>query len=91
MAKVRTEIRQFVIDNFLFGQDAASLKDDDSFLDGGIVDSTGILQFVGFLEQRFQIQIADDELVPANLDSVTQAADFVERKLAFDLRASVSS
>ncbi|MGH9331149.1 MAG: acyl carrier protein [Vicinamibacterales bacterium] len=80
MDALHTDIRTFVIDNFLFGQDG-QLGNDDSFLDTGIIDSTGVLELVGFLEKRFDIAIEDDELVPDNLDSVTRIARFVERKL----------
>ena len=78
---MKTPIRQFIVDNFLFGQCGKGLKDDESFLDTGIIDSTGVLQLVGFLEQHFSITIADDELVPDNLDSVNKVLCFVQRKL----------
>jgi acyl carrier protein len=76
---VQREIRQFVIHNFLFGQ-GDSLADDESFLESGIIDSTGVLELVGFLEEKFAISIEDQELVPANLDSVDRVTRFVERK-----------
>ncbi|SNB46036.1 acyl carrier protein [Geobacter sp. DSM 9736] len=76
----REKIRHFVVDNFLFGEDS-SLKWDTSFLDDGIVDSTGILELVAFLESEFGVRIADDELVPDNLDSINKVARFIDRKL----------
>lgn len=76
---IEQEIRQFVIDNFLFGQ-ADTLYNDESFLESGIIDSTGVLELVGFLEQRFGLAIQDRELVPANLDSVSRVVQFVQRK-----------
>jgi acyl carrier protein len=75
------EIRQFVVENFLFGQNDKQIKDDQSFLESGIIDSTGVLELIGFLESNYGIAIADDELVPANLDSVERVAVFVEGKL----------
>ena len=78
---VSQEIRQFVIANFLFGQEADSLRGDDSFLESGVIDSTGVLELVGFLEQQFNVAVADHELVPDNLDSVNKVASFVCRKL----------
>ncbi|HEY7190554.1 MAG TPA: acyl carrier protein [Vicinamibacterales bacterium] len=75
------EIRAFVLTNFLFGQDGDAFTDDDSFLATGIIDSTGVLELVGFLEKHYGIHIENDELVPANLDSVNKAANFVRRKL----------
>ena len=80
-AAVSAEIRQFVIANFLFGQSADSLRDDDSFLEGGVIDSTGVLELVAFLATQFDITVADHELIPDNLDSVNKVADFVRRKL----------
>jgi acyl carrier protein len=79
---IAADIRHFVISNFLFGQDPGNLTDDQSFLENGIVDSTGVLELVGFLEQQFGITVADRELLPENLDSVQNAAAFVSRKLA---------
>jgi len=78
-ASVQNEIRAFVIQNFLFGQ-GAQLADDESFLEAGIIDSTGVLELVGFLETTYGIAVADEDLVPANLDSVARVARFVERK-----------
>jgi len=54
----------------------------DSFLDAGVIDSTGVLELVGFLETRYGIVIQDDEVVPANLDSIARAAAFVRGKVA---------
>ena len=68
--ELRTEIRKFIIDNFMMGMNPEELSDSDSLLDKGIIDSTGILELVGFLEENYQIQIEDEELVPENLDSV---------------------
>jgi len=78
---MHSEIRQFVVENFLFGQSDKQLTDDQSFLESGIIDSTGVLELIGFLESRFGISIADDELVPANLDSIGRVANFVDSKL----------
>jgi acyl carrier protein len=82
MNTLQTEIRQFVIDNFLFGQTDKQLGNGDSFLESGIIDSTGVLELIAFLESKFAISIGDEELVPANLDSVDRVSSFVERKLA---------
>ena len=81
MTTTQTEIRQFVVENFLFGQSDRQIADDQSFLEGGIIDSTGVLELIAFLESRYGISIADDELVPANLDSVNRVATFVAVKL----------
>ncbi len=74
-------VRAFVVANFLYGE-AASLRDNTSFLNGGILDSTGILELVTFLESTYGIEIETQELLPANLDSVNNVAQFLSRKLA---------
>ena len=74
-------IREFVIENFLFGE-ANGLKDDTSFLEEGIVDSTGILELVTYLEDEFSITVEDEELIPENLDSICNVTNFLERKIS---------
>jgi acyl carrier protein len=78
---MQAEIRKFVVENFLFGQSDKQVGDDQSFLESGIIDSTGVLELIAFLESHYKISIGDDELVPANLDSVNRVAGFVEGKL----------
>ena len=73
------EIRDFVVTNFLFG-DASSLQDDTSFLESGIVDSTGMLELIMFLEETYDIKIEPEEMLPENLDSVNKAVQFLGRK-----------
>jgi acyl carrier protein len=74
-------VRQFVADNFLFREGAESLDENESLIAGGVIDSTGILELVSFLESEFEIAIADEELVPDNLDSLAKIRAFVGRKL----------
>ena len=76
---VREALRHFVIQNFLFGQGEA-LNDGESFLEAAIIDSTGVLELVGFIETTYGITVADADLVPANLDSVDRVVSFVTRK-----------
>lgn len=78
--QIEEEVRKFIFDNFLFGQTEQVLNNDDSLLDNGIIDSTGVLELIGFLEQQFQITVDDLELVPENLDSVNRLTDFIQRK-----------
>lgn len=73
------EIREFVISNFLFG-DASALEEDKSFLESGIVDSTGMLELIMFLEGTYGIQVASEEMVPENLDSVHRIVEFLVKK-----------
>jgi len=76
------ELRQFVLDNFLFGRNSVGLADQDSFLAKGIIDSTGVLELVAFLEQRYGIHMQDFDLVPENLDSIENLARFVSTRVA---------
>jgi len=82
MASIETEVRQYVLENFLFGRTEVEVSSDASFLDLGIIDSTGVLELVTFLEDKYQIKIEDEELVPANLDSLNGITRFVEAKRA---------
>ena len=79
MQSTEQQIRQFVEDNFLFGQRDGDLSDEDSFLDNGVVDSTGVLELVFFLEDNFHIKVKDEDLTQANLDSINKVVNFVER------------
>ena len=74
-------IREFVVDTFLLGDDDG-FDDDDSLIEGGIVDSTGVMELVSFLEETYGIAIEDRELVAANLDSITRLRAFVDGKVA---------
>ena len=81
MNEVESKVRTFIEDNFLFRDDRAAMSDSESLLDAGLVDSTGILELVAFLEQEFAIRMADAEIVPANLDSIKTIVAYVEGKL----------
>jgi acyl carrier protein len=74
------EIRNFIVENFLYGQDDG-FGDDVSFLEKGIIDSTGILELVTFVEDKFAITVEDEELVPDNFDSLGKLSSFVVRKM----------
>ena len=80
MEQIEREIRQFVIDNFLFGDGEAQLSNDDSFLEKGLVDSMGILTLVAFVQEKYAITVPDEDLVPENWDSVNRIAGFVHGK-----------
>jgi acyl carrier protein len=80
---IQENIRAFIVDNFLFGDDLG-LKDDSSFLNGGFLDSTGIMHLVAYLEETYSVTIEDEELVPENLDSIDKVAAFLETKTISD-------
>jgi len=73
----RATIRSFIVDNFLFGDTTQPLADETSLIDSDLVDSTGILELVAYLEDQFGFTIADAEIVPANLDSIASISAFV--------------
>lgn len=78
---MKQELRAFVVNNYLFGQ-PAEFTDDDSLQEKGIIDSTGVLELVSWLEETYRIRIGDNELLPENLDSINRLARFLEGKLA---------
>jgi acyl carrier protein len=80
--ETKAAIRTFIVENFLFGDDSQPLPADLSLIDNDLVDSTGILELVGFIEERFAIQVADADIVPANLDTIERIAAFIARKQA---------
>lgn len=79
---IADQVRNYILENILFSQDTSLLGLDDSFLEKGIIDSTGMLEVIFFLEETFGVKVADDEMVPANLDSVNKIAAYVARKQA---------
>ena len=77
----RQQLRTFILENYLFTDDQSALKDDDSFLDGGILDSMGILELIEYLDESFGIKVEGDELVPDNLDSINILLKFIGSKI----------
>jgi acyl carrier protein len=81
-AQIESAVRNFVADKFMFGQGADKLSADTSFLESGLIDSTGVLELVMFIEDNYRVKVSDDEMLPENLDSIRAIAAFVTRKLA---------
>lgn len=79
---MKSTIRQYILENLLFTEDESALHDEESFLDGGIIDSTGVMEIILFIEESFGFRVNDDEMLPANLDSVNNLATFIQRKQA---------
>lgn len=77
---VSSQVRKFIIENFLF-EDNGDLHEDTSFLENGIIDSTGVLELIDFLEKTFGINVEDQEMVPENLDSIGRVAAYLRSKL----------
>lgn len=80
--ELEKKIKSYILENYLFTDDPSALSSEDSLLERGIIDSTGILEVIFFLEEEFGVAVADDEMVPENLDSVANLVSFVERKQA---------
>lgn len=78
---IRQQLRSFILENYLFTDDQSALDDDSSFLDGGILDSMGILELIDYLDESFSIKVEGDELVPDNLDSINNLMAFIGSKL----------
>ena len=76
------EIRKFITENFIWDSDE-NLGDEDSLLEKGIIDSTGVLELVAFVEERYGIKFADDELLPENLDSIRNISNYIFQKMEF--------
>ncbi len=79
MGEIEQQLRDFIVTTFMFGR-GEDLRSNDSFLEKGIIDSTGILELVSFLEQTYGLTVNDDELVPDNLDSIDALLQFIGRK-----------
>lgn len=83
----KTRIRAFIVENFYVADDGGSLADDTSLIETGIVDSTGVLEVIAFLEQEFNLTIPDRDILPANLDSIARITAYVGRMGAQSIEA----
>ena len=81
MADIKKELRDYIVENFLFGDTETEFSDADSFMEKGIIDSTGILEVITYIEENFDVKVEDEELIPENLDSIDNIAKFIERKV----------
>lgn len=77
---IQKKIEEYIVNNFLFGDDSLKINNSDSFMERGIIDSTGMLELITFTEEEFSIEIEDDEMIPENLDSLNNISSFVLRK-----------
>ena len=77
---IKQDIKTYILENYLFTDDDSQLSDSDSFLEKGILDSTGILEVIYFIEDEYGIKVEDDEMIPENLDSVESLVVFVTHK-----------
>lgn len=80
-ATLRKDLRKFIVDTYLIGDESQSFSDSDSFMRTGIIDSTGVLELTAYLEQRFGFTVEDSEMTPTNLDSIDNLIAYISRKL----------
>ena len=80
--QIRAELTEFIVTNYLFGDMAGVPRDDDALVEEGIIDSTGILELIEFLESHFGIEVSEAETVPENLGSISSLTEFVMSKLS---------
>jgi acyl carrier protein len=80
MTDIEQKVRAYIIETVLFGNEEEAPDSEASFFELNLIDSTGVLELVTFLESTFAIQVADDELIPENLDSIRKIASYIERK-----------
>lgn len=81
-ADLRNDIRRYILENYLFTDDVSALGLEDSLLEQGIVDSTGVLEIIYFLEETLGVKVEDEEMIPENFESVERISRFVESKRA---------
>ena len=79
---VEQKLRDFILENYLFTDDQSALNNSDSFLEQGIIDSTGIMEVIFFIEEQFGISVEDEEMIPENLDSIDNLVKFIGTKQA---------
>jgi acyl carrier protein len=79
--QLKSELRQFIVENFLYGQDDDDFKDNVSFLDKGLIDSTGVMELVSFIEEKYGLAVDDEELIPDNFDSIEKLSAFMTKKM----------
>jgi acyl carrier protein len=80
MSTIERTIRQFVIDNFFFGEENQEFHNENSLIEKGVIDSMGMLGLISFVQETYGIKVEDQELVPENWDSVSRIASFVQSK-----------
>ena len=77
---LKAEVNDFIVENFLFGDLTQKINENDSFMDNGIINSTGILELIEFIEETYKINVEDNELIPENLDSIKNISSYIYSK-----------
>lgn len=79
---IKSGTREFILENYMIGEREEDLNNDDSFLEKGIIDSTGILELVMFIEETYNMEVEDEEVIPDNLDSINKVCAYISNKAA---------
>lgn len=82
MSDIKKQVKQYILDNFLMGGEPEKVTDNVSFIEKGIIDSTGVLELVSFIQETYKFRVEDAEMVPDNLDSLEKIERYVRGKLA---------
>lgn len=82
MNDIKTQVKKYILDNFLMGGDQDKITDSTSFIEKGVIDSTGVLELVSFIQETYKIYVEDAEMIPENLDSLEKIERYVRGKLA---------
>ncbi len=82
MSDIKIQVKQYILDNFLMGGEPEKITDSVSFIEKGIIDSTGVLELVSFIQETYKFRVEDAEMVPDNLDSLEKIEKYVRGKLA---------
>ncbi len=80
MEQIKQSVKNYILENVLYGAGDDALSDEDSFLEKGIIDSTGIMEIVSYVEDEFNISVHDEEMIPENLDTINNLARFITKK-----------
>ncbi len=80
MEQIKQSVKNYILENDLYGAGDDALSDEDSFLEKGIIDSTGIMEIVSYVEDEFNISVHDEEMIPENLDTINNLARFITKK-----------
>ena len=78
----QSEIREFIFNNYMIGQNNEELDNNSSFLENGIIDSTGVLELIMFVEEIYSIEVEDEEVIPDNFDSINKLCEYLGRKIS---------
>ncbi len=78
--QIKEAVKGYIVENFMFGNESEPIREDDSFIERGIIDSTGIMELIDYIENKYDISLDDKELVPENLDSLNNLSRFILSK-----------